>query len=103
MSNVEYAWTSFNENAKLWHGSSARSKNESHFHPTEKPQALYAWIFHKFSKPGDKILDTHLGSGTSRKAAWDAGLDFTGFEIDEEYFHLQEIMFEEYVSQLTIF
>ena len=103
MSNVEYAWTSFNENAKLWHGSSARSKNESHFHPTEKPQALYAWIFHKFSKPGDKILDTHLGSGTSRRAAWDAGLDFTGFEIDEEYFHLQEIMFEEYVSQITIF
>ena len=103
MSNVEYAWTSFNENAKLWHGSSARSKNESHFHPTEKPQALYAWIFHKFSKPGDKILDTHLGSGTSRKAAWDAGLDFTGFEVDSEYFLKQEEAFQEYANQTTLF
>ena len=101
MSNVEYAWTSFNGNAKVWHGSSLRSKDGTHFHPTEKPQALYAWIYSRFAKPGDKILDTHLGSGTNRRAAWDAGLDFTAFEIDEEYFRKQEEVFAEYVSQIS--
>lgn len=101
MAQAEYAWTSFNGNAKVWHGSRLRSKDRTHFHPTEKPQALYAWIYSRFAKPGDKILDTHLGSGTSRRAAWDAGLDFTAFEIDEEYFRKQEKVFAEYVSQIN--
>ena len=52
--------------------------------------ALYAWIFQHYAKQGDRILDTHLGSGSSRIAAWDAGLDFTGYEIDPEYFEAQK-------------
>lgn len=102
MAQAEYAWTSINDNAKVWRGSSSRSKGEEHFHPTEKPQALYAWVYRTFAKQGYKILDTHLGSGTSRRAAWDAGLNFTGFEIDKEYFEKQERAFKDYTSQLRL-
>ena len=72
------------------------------FHPTQKPVALYAWIFSRYAKPGDKILDTHLGSGSSRIAAYDAGLDFVGCEIDKEYFDLQEKRFQAYAAQERI-
>lgn len=58
-----------------------KSANEKRIHPTQKPVALYRWIFQRYAKPGDKILDTYLGSGSSRIAAYDAGLDFLGFEI----------------------
>ena len=76
---------------------------EERFHPTQKPVELYAWIFKNYAKPGYKILDTHLGSGSSRIAAWDAGLDFTGYEIDEEYFRLQEERFAKHTSQQNLF
>jgi len=75
---------------------------EDRFHPTQKPVALYKWIFQHFAKPGDKILDTHLGSGSSRIAAYDAGLDFYGYEIDEEYFAAQEQRFYTHTAQFRI-
>ena len=76
---------------------------EQRIHPTQKPVALYAWIFNRYAKPGDKILDTHLGSGSSRIAAWDAGLDFVGCEIDKEYFDAQERRFQERTAQENLF
>lgn len=100
MAQAEYAWTSYNDNAKMFLVLASRAAASPHFHPTEKPQALYAWVYRTFAKPGDKILDTHLGSGTSRRAAWDAGLDFTGFEIDKEYFAKQEKAFASYAAQM---
>ena len=66
-------------------------------HPTQKPVALYAWIYAHFAKPGDKILDTHLGSGSSRIAAYDAGLDFVGYELDRDYYEAQEKRFAAHV------
>ena len=72
-------------------------------HPTQKPVALYAWIFQHYAKQGDRILDTHLGSGSSRIAAWDAGLDFTGYEIDPEYFEAQEKRFQQHTAQMSLF
>ena len=77
--------------------------NEKRIHPTQKPVALYRWIFKNYAKPGDRILDTHLGSGSSRIAAYDAGLDFVGCEIDPTYFKLQEERFNEYTAQQSIF
>lgn len=77
--------------------------NEKRYHPTQKPVALYQWIFKNYAKPGDRILDTHLGSGSSRIAAYDAGLDFVGCEIDPTYFKLQEERFNEYTAQQNIF
>lgn len=80
-----------------------KRKNEKRIHPTQKPVALYAWIFGRYAKPGDKILDTHLGSGSSRIAAYNAGLDFVGCEIDDHYFRAQEERFKEHTAQLNLF
>lgn len=104
-SDGELAWTSGTKTAKCFdyayfggvHADTIR------IHPTQKPVALYAWIFAKYAKPGDKILDTHLGSGSSRIAAYDAGLDFVGCEIDKDYFTAQEQRFAEYTAQMTLF
>ena len=79
------------------------SGSETKIHPTQKPVALYRWIFKNYAKPGMKILDTHLGSGSSRIAAWDAGLDFVGTEIDETYFRLQEERFKKHIAQGNLF
>ena len=72
-------------------------------HPTQKPVALYDWIFKNYAEPGQKILDTHLGSGSSRIAAYEAGLGFIGFEIDPFYFQLEEERFSEHTSQTSLF
>lgn len=71
-----------------------KRKNEKRIHPTQKPIALYAWILSNYAKKGDKILDTHLGSGSSRIAAYKMGFDFYGTEIDKEYFDEQEKRFK---------
>lgn len=76
---------------------------EERFHPTQKPVALYKWLLKHYAKPGDKILDTHLGSGSSRIAAYDFGYDFVGYEIDKEYFEKQEKRFKEHTAQLNLF
>lgn len=77
--------------------------NEKRIHPTQKPVALYTWIFKNYAKEGYKILDTHLGSGSSRIAAYNAGLDFIGCEIDKNIFNLQEKRFKEHTSQINLF
>ena len=78
-------------------------RKEIRIHPTQKPVALYTWIFSNYAKPGDKILDTHLGSGSSRIAAYEAGLDFVGFEIDKMYFDAEEKRFGAHISQYSLF
>ena len=72
-------------------------------HPTQKPVELYAWIYSLFAEPGSSVLDTHLGSGSSRIAAYDAGLDFVGCEFDKDYFAAQEKRFEEHTAQGNLF
>ena len=101
MAPVEYAWTSFCENAAMFEAFSSGDKTR--FHPTQKPVSLYSWILKRFAKPGDKILDTHLGSGSSRIAAYNAGLDFWGYEIDRVYFDAQEERFTKHSAQENLF
>lgn len=104
LADGELAWTSYNRVLRVFDYSRARlNRDRAGFHPTEKPIALYTWIFSKYAKPGDRILDTHLGSGSSRIAAYDAGLDFTGYEIDPDYFTAQEQRFNEHAAQITLF
>lgn len=104
MSPVEYAWTSLNLNAAMCEFfSSGGSGREERFHPTQKPVELYKWIFSRFAKPGDRILDTHLGSGSSRIAAYDLGLDFVGCELDPVYYKLEEERFARHSQQLNLF
>jgi site-specific DNA-methyltransferase (adenine-specific) len=100
MSQIEMAWTSFDSPARII---KINNTDKNRFHPTQKPTKLYDWIFHNYAKPTDKILDTHLGSGSSRIAAYKNGLDFTGFELDKEYFEASEKRFNNYKSQLTLF
>lgn len=63
----------------------------------------HRWIYQKYAKPGCKILDTHVGSGTSRRAAYEAGLDFIGYEIDPVYFRRQEEAYQEFTAQQSLF
>lgn len=94
--SFELAWTNFDLPCKRIALSSVQTDR---IHPTQKPVALYAWIYAHFAKPGDKILDTHLGSGSSRIAAYDAGLDFVGYEIDGDYFEAEEKRFADHVRK----
>lgn len=62
------------------------NKERKNIHPTQKPIALYTWLLQNYAKPGDTILDTHLGSGSSAIAAYRLGFDFTGIELDKDYY-----------------
>lgn len=103
--DCELAYTSFKTAVRIfkfrWQGmlQGDMKHKERRIHPTQKPVALYAWIFSRYAKPGDRILDTHLGSGSSRIAALNAGLDFVGIELDKTYFDLEEKRFSEYSAQ----
>lgn len=105
-SDGELAWTSFKKTAKCFDypffGGIGADK-DGRIHPTQKPVALYTWIFQNYAKPGDKILDTHLGSGSSRIAAYEQGLDFVGFEINKKYFESEEERFKAYTAQMSLF
>ncbi len=72
-------------------------------HPTQKPVALYTWIFQNYAKPGQSVIDTHLGSAPSAIAAHYAGLDFVGCEIDEDYYKAGCRRFKEETRQLKLF
>lgn len=86
MAMCEYAWTSFNANAKLFECPSLGKKDDPRIHPTQKPVELYAWLLRHFAKEGDKIFDPMTGSGSSRIAAYKMGFDFVGCETHKEYF-----------------
>jgi len=102
----ELAWTSYNgalrKINKSWVGANAKDGIER-IHPTQKPIYIYDWILSKYAKPTDLILDTHLGSGSSRIASYKSGFNFVGFEIDPEYFDKQNRRFHDFKSQLRLF
>jgi site-specific DNA-methyltransferase (adenine-specific) len=100
LSACELVWTSFDKPAKIMKKS---SMDLHRFHPTQKPIYIYEWMF-KYckTKEGDKILDTHLGSGSSRIAADKGGFDFTGFELDKDYFDASVKRFNNYKQQLIL-
>jgi site-specific DNA-methyltransferase (adenine-specific) len=103
-SDGELAWTSFNlplKSVKIqYDGFLGMDKNR--IHPTQKPVALYKWLLSNYAKQGDKILDTHLGSGSSRIAAYEMGFDFTAFELDTEYFEAQQKRYKAHIAQLKL-
>ena len=76
-----------------------KALNEKRIHPTQKPVALYEWLLQKYAKEDWRILDTHLGSGSSRIAAYNLGFEFVGCEIEPTYFQLQEQRFSEHTAQ----
>jgi site-specific DNA-methyltransferase (adenine-specific) len=89
-SQIEIAWTSFNSPAKIF---KYDNRTDDKIHPTQKPISLYAWILKNYAKSGNKIFDSHLGSGSNRIAAYKLGFDFYATEIDKDYFEAQEDRF----------
>ena len=90
----EYLWSGFKKeyNNKL---------DKQRIHPAEKPNSLYKWLLQNYAKPGQRILDTHLGSGSSAIAAHYFGCDFVGCEIDKEYYDAMMKRFKRETSQIT--
>jgi len=96
----KYRWAGNNQGGQVnWDNSGP----DRRIHPTQKPIALYEWIFKNYAEEGQKILDTHLGSGSSRIAAYNYKMDFTGYEIDKDYFEAAEKRFQNHVAQLKLF
>ena len=108
-SDCELAFHSFSNVTRMftwrWNGMLQQNmKNkEKRIHPTQKPVALYEWLLMNYAKEGDKILDTHLGSGSSRIAAHKLGFDFVGCELDKDYFEAQEKRFKIETMQQSLF
>ena len=108
-SDGELAWTSFDCVLRrftydwIGFGYLNNPQGEKKIHPTQKPVNLYRWILSKYATTGHKILDTHVGSGSSRIACNMEGFDYTGFEIDMDYWQAQEKRFNNYLLQPTLF
>lgn len=101
---AELAWTSFDQNVRIYvRDPLCNGDYHGKIHPTQKPVALYEWLLTHYAKPGDRILDTHLGSGSSRIAAYNLGFDFVGCEIDKDYFDAQEARFAAHAAQCSLF
>lgn len=101
-SSGEFAFQSMQIKASCFSQPSMRVKG-TRIHPTQKPVALYKWLLDKYAKPGDKILDTHLGSGSIAIACHDYGYDLTACELDKEYFETAMIRIKQHTSQVSIF
>jgi site-specific DNA-methyltransferase (adenine-specific) len=100
MAMAEYLWTDIPGNAKVF---DFAPQDKNRFHPTQKPVQLYKWLLSKYAKPGYKILDTHLGSGTHAVACAELGFDLTACEIDEFYYLNSLKMLGETISQGVLF
>jgi site-specific DNA-methyltransferase (adenine-specific) len=103
----ELAWTSFDKNAKQfdyrYYGNlEGRTSTSKKFHPTQKPVALYKWLLKNYAKEGDKILDTHLGSGSIAIACHDLGFDLTACELDTDYYNAAIKRITDHQKQLTL-
>ena len=100
----EYAWVSMGlkKPAKMFDYSIHKHNHSNKIHPTEKPIKLYEWILMNYAKEGDKILDTHLGSGSIAIACHNLGYDFTACELDKDYYEAATKRLKEHQSQLRI-
>jgi len=119
--DCELAWTSFNKAVRqfryMWNGmfkgkesfteghvsEGNLSKHEKRIHKTQKPVILYEWLLANYAKEGNKIIDPNLGSGSSRIACYNRGFDFTGFEIDPDYFRDGNRRFRNHIKQQKLF
>lgn len=107
--DCELAWTSFKSAVRMckikWHGMLQHDMKDKQkrIHPTEKPYKLYKYILNNYAKEGDKILDTHLGSGSIAIACHDYGFDLTACELDKDYFDAAMKRLKQHQSQTKLF
>jgi len=107
--DCELAWTSFKTAVRKftyrWNGmlQGDMKNKENRIHPTQKPVALYKWLLTNYAKPGDKILDTHVGSASSLIACHQMNFDYIGFELDKEYFEKAQKRIADEMAQISLF
>ena len=97
----EFAWSSIQSPAKIWRYSVLTERDK--IHPTQKPVDLYGWILNKYGKPGDKILDTHLGSGSIAIACHKYKFELTATEIDKDYYDAATKRYLNHIAQTSLF
>jgi len=97
----ELAWTSFDRLAKIFRMSVPKTGGK--IHPTQKPVKLYEWLLMNYAEKGNKILDTHLGSGSIAIACDNLGFDLEGFELDKTYFEAASKRLKIHQSQIKMF
>jgi site-specific DNA-methyltransferase (adenine-specific) len=95
----ELAWSSFTTSAKKF---DKHPSQQHRIHPTQKPVKLYEWLLMNYAEEGDRILDTHLGSGSSAIACHNLGFDFVGCEMDKDYYNAALKRYRQHAAQLTI-
>lgn len=98
--SCEYAWTDFDKSAKTFY-MRPQDADPIRIHPTQKPVKLYGWLLKNYAKAGDRILDTHLGSGSSAIAAHYGGFDFVGCELDADYYKAACERFQRETAQIA--
>tara|TARA_Y100000401_G_scaffold112071_1_gene111044 strand:+ start:79 stop:735 length:657 start_codon:yes stop_codon:yes gene_type:complete len=107
-SDGELAWTSFEKTAKCYNFNyygnlQGNKKSCEKIHATQKPYELYEWLLMNYAKEGDKILDTHLGSGSIAIACHNLGFDLEGYELDKEYFEAASKRLKQHQQQIRMF
>lgn len=102
-SQWEMAWTSFDKSAKVVESNTAALEDGNTTHPTQKPVKLYEWLLMNYANEGDKILDTHLGSGSIAIACHNLGYNLEGYELDKDYYIAAKKRLQEHQSQLRMF
>ena len=100
--SCEYAWASFSESAKTFY-MRPQNADTNRIHPTQKPVKLYEWLLMNYANEGDKILDTHLGSGSIAIACHNLGFELTACELDKEYYEAAMKRLKQHQAQTTLF
>ena len=99
MAMAEYAWTNIDDNAKVFECAPQGTATNPRIHPTQKPVALYKWLLSHYAHAGDKLFDSHSGSGSFRIAAYDLGFDLISCEIDADYCHDNAARYQSHIAQ----
>ena len=102
MAMAEYAWLSIDANSKVFSAPPQGTRSDPRIHPTQKPVKLYEWLLMNYAKEGDRILDTHLGSGSIAIACDNLGFDLVGCELDTDYFNAAQTRLKQHQAQLRI-
>lgn len=102
-SDFELAWASFDKPSKAFRMSRVEAYSRGKIHPTQKPVKLYEWLLMNYAKEGDKILDTHLGSGSIAIACYNLGFDLTACELDPDYYAAAMKRIEQHKNQQRLF
>ena len=103
MSDCELAYTSFNSPTRVININRVELSKDGTIHPTQKPVKLYEWLLMNYAKEGDRILDTHLGSGSIAIACHNLGFDLVGCELDKEYYKAACKRFKQHQAQQRLF